>query len=391
MAALLTAVALGAGEVVGGRRRRRASATRARARRDGALDPGRARVEPGPGDVVVEAAGNARPSRPRSPRPRPVAGPSPSGCRPRTRWPRCRRCTLVAEARTIIGSYLGSAVPSRDIPVFDECGAQGRLPVEALVSSRITLDDINEGMDELADGHGPASDHRVLSTGGLLESWCDAPDPHCSAVAPSRSTRPTSTRCFRSATLPPLWGTTSTGEPLPRERMADQLAHRRATWREHGWGSWPRVLLEGEPVAFVEHQHRLRRPRRPPALDGDFFDADAHPEITFASTSVERDGTEWAITGDLTIKGTTLSVTTPFEEDNGTAQDPFGNVRIGFEGATTINRKDWDLTCNARARDPVASSSPRRSSLSSTSRPSRTRESVRGSPTRAPRGVRWGC
>ena len=79
---------------------------------------------------------------------------------------------------------------------------------------------------------------------------------------------------------------------------------------------------------------------------GDFFDADAHPEITFASTSVERDGTEWTITGDLTIKGTTRSITIPFEE-NGTAQDPFGNVRIGFEGATTINRKDWDLTWNA--------------------------------------------
>ena len=78
----------------------------------------------------------------------------------------------------------------------------------------------------------------------------------------------------------------------------------------------------------------------------DFFDADVHPEITFVSTSVERDGTDWTVTGDLTIKGTTRSITIPFEE-NGTAQDPFGNVRIGFEGATTINRKDWDLTWNA--------------------------------------------
>ena len=45
--------------------------------------------------------------------------------------------------------------------------------------------------------------------------------------------------------------TTSTGEPLPRERMADQLSRRRESWRAHGWGSWL-VLLEGEPVAFVE-------------------------------------------------------------------------------------------------------------------------------------------
>ena len=79
---------------------------------------------------------------------------------------------------------------------------------------------------------------------------------------------------------------------------------------------------------------------------GDFFDAETFPEITFASTAVERDGTDWSITGDLTIKGTTRSVTIPFEE-NGTAVDPFGNTRVGFEGATTINRKDWDLTWNA--------------------------------------------
>jgi polyisoprenoid-binding protein YceI len=81
-------------------------------------------------------------------------------------------------------------------------------------------------------------------------------------------------------------------------------------------------------------------------VSGDFFDVENHPEITFTSTDVERDGTEWAITGDLTIKGVTKSVTIPFEE-TGTAVDPFGNTRVGFEGATTINRKDWDLTWNA--------------------------------------------
>jgi polyisoprenoid-binding protein YceI len=78
----------------------------------------------------------------------------------------------------------------------------------------------------------------------------------------------------------------------------------------------------------------------------DFFDAEANPEITFVSTDVSRDGNEWTITGDLTIKGVTKSVTVPFEE-TGTAQDPFGNVRVGFEGAVTVNRKDWGLTWNA--------------------------------------------
>lgn len=79
---------------------------------------------------------------------------------------------------------------------------------------------------------------------------------------------------------------------------------------------------------------------------GDFFDAATFPEITFTSTSVERDGSEWSITGDLTIKGTTKPVTVVFDE-TGSALDPFGNTRVGFEGSVAVNRKDWDLTWNA--------------------------------------------
>lgn len=60
--------------------------------------------------------------------------------------------TVTAEARTIIGSYLGSAVPSRDIPRYVELWRAGKLPVEQLISRRIRLDQINEAMDELADG-----------------------------------------------------------------------------------------------------------------------------------------------------------------------------------------------------------------------------------------------
>ncbi|MET4705131.1 alcohol dehydrogenase catalytic domain-containing protein [Frigoribacterium sp. UYMn621] len=59
---------------------------------------------------------------------------------------------LTAEARTIIGSYLGSAVPSRDIPLFAQLWREGRLPVEKLISSRIRLDQLNEAMDALAEG-----------------------------------------------------------------------------------------------------------------------------------------------------------------------------------------------------------------------------------------------
>jgi polyisoprenoid-binding protein YceI len=79
---------------------------------------------------------------------------------------------------------------------------------------------------------------------------------------------------------------------------------------------------------------------------GDFFDVETFPKLTFVSTKVERDGDEWAITGDLTIKDVTKPVTIVFEE-TGSATDPFGNQRVGFEGDVTVNRKDWNLTWNA--------------------------------------------
>lgn len=77
----------------------------------------------------------------------------------------------------------------------------------------------------------------------------------------------------------------------------------------------------------------------------DFFDVENYPTLTFASTSVERDGDEWTIVGDLTIKDTTRSVTLRFEQ-LGSSRDPFGNLRVGFEGGATINRKDWGLSWN---------------------------------------------
>jgi len=79
----------------------------------------------------------------------------------------------------------------------------------------------------------------------------------------------------------------------------------------------------------------------------DFFDMDTYPEITFASTAVERtDDDEYRVTGDLTIKGVTKPVTIEFEY-SGTAVDPYGNTRIGLDGKTTVNRKDWGVSWNA--------------------------------------------
>jgi alcohol dehydrogenase len=60
--------------------------------------------------------------------------------------------SLTAEARTVVGSYLGSAVPSRDIPRYVELWRSGRLPLDRLVSDRITLDDLPAALDRLASG-----------------------------------------------------------------------------------------------------------------------------------------------------------------------------------------------------------------------------------------------
>jgi alcohol dehydrogenase len=60
--------------------------------------------------------------------------------------------SLVAEERTLRGSYLGSCVPERDIPRYVALYRGGRLPVDRLVTHRLELDGLNEGFDRLARG-----------------------------------------------------------------------------------------------------------------------------------------------------------------------------------------------------------------------------------------------
>jgi len=79
----------------------------------------------------------------------------------------------------------------------------------------------------------------------------------------------------------------------------------------------------------------------------DFFDAATFPKITFASTSVKDSGSDkLVVDGNLTIKDVTKPISITFEY-TGTATDPFGNARFGFEGESEINRKDYGLTWNA--------------------------------------------
>jgi polyisoprenoid-binding protein YceI len=79
----------------------------------------------------------------------------------------------------------------------------------------------------------------------------------------------------------------------------------------------------------------------------DFLDIAGHPELTFVSTEVAPVSADVVrVTGDLTIKGVTRPVSIDFTYE-GSAVDPFGNQRVGFEGSVVINRKDWGITWNA--------------------------------------------
>ena len=78
----------------------------------------------------------------------------------------------------------------------------------------------------------------------------------------------------------------------------------------------------------------------------DFFDVANFPKISYKSTSVKDGGAGLVVEGELTIKDVTKPLTIEFEY-TGTAKDPFGNDRFGFEGESEINRKEFGLTWNA--------------------------------------------
>jgi polyisoprenoid-binding protein YceI len=78
----------------------------------------------------------------------------------------------------------------------------------------------------------------------------------------------------------------------------------------------------------------------------DFFDADTFPTLNFVSTSLTPKDGEYLLTGDLTVKNVTKSVSFNLEF-NGTGPDPYGGVRSGFSATTKISRKEFGLTWNA--------------------------------------------
>ena len=78
---------------------------------------------------------------------------------------------------------------------------------------------------------------------------------------------------------------------------------------------------------------------------GDFLAAETYPKLTFASTAIAAQGDAFTVTGNLTIHGTTKSVTLAGELE-GRTTDPWGNDRIAYSAKTRINRKDFGLAWN---------------------------------------------
>ncbi|MFC4210000.1 YceI family protein [Pedobacter lithocola] len=78
----------------------------------------------------------------------------------------------------------------------------------------------------------------------------------------------------------------------------------------------------------------------------DFFDAEKFSTIEFKSSSIEKDGGDYTVKGDLTIKGETKPVKLT-AEFGGIATDPWGNTKAGFTLSGKINRSDFGLTWNA--------------------------------------------
>jgi polyisoprenoid-binding protein YceI len=93
-----------------------------------------------------------------------------------------------------------------------------------------------------------------------------------------------------------------------------------------------------------------REPRRDEHLrSADFLDVASHPTVTFRSTRVEAPsgrGGELRVTGELTIRGVTRSVTLEVEALPPAIQDPWGNQRRGVSARARISRKEWNLTWN---------------------------------------------
>ncbi|TAE47669.1 MAG: polyisoprenoid-binding protein [Bacteroidetes bacterium] len=108
--------------------------------------------------------------------------------------------------------------------------------------------------------------------------------------------------------------------------------------------------FEGAQVTFsadIDSIQTGQAPRDGHLKSADFFDAANHPKLTFVSTSFTKTGEDtYEVSGDLTIRGTTLPVTLSAEY-GGSNVDPYGNHRAGFELSGKISRQAFGLVWSA--------------------------------------------
>lgn len=78
----------------------------------------------------------------------------------------------------------------------------------------------------------------------------------------------------------------------------------------------------------------------------DFFDVPNHPKMIFKSTRIERNGDDYVVYGDLTLRGVTREIALDVEY-NGVSKSPYGQTLSGFSARATINRKDFGVSFNA--------------------------------------------
>lgn len=83
-------------------------------------------------------------------------------------------------------------------------------------------------------------------------------------------------------------------------------------------------------------------PRDKHLRSADFFDVEKFPDLTFKSTKIEKKGKQWMLTGDLTMKGVTKSISFPFNI-NGFLKDDKGGTTMGASAETVINRRDFGV------------------------------------------------
>ncbi len=86
----------------------------------------------------------------------------------------------------------------------------------------------------------------------------------------------------------------------------------------------------------------------------DFFEVETYPELKFRSTKVEKKGNGWMLTGDLTMKGVTKSVSFPFNLTGFLAPTERAGSRMGITAETKINRRDYGINYGNPAAPIIA-------------------------------------